>query len=299
MRTFLAVCAVLASSQAFAQAPAAPEPAPEAMPISMIKPNLYMITGDGGNSELLITDKGALLVDTKLPGDKDYNELMRVIGTVTKQPIKVVIITHHHVDHAGNDERFIASGAQVIGQKNMPKLMEKYFVPRRMKVPLTPPATLYDKTYNVKLGKEQAKLYYFGIGHTGADTVVLFPKLKTIVFSDLLVADPLPPLFDGGPGGGSLRGTANVIGEALKLDWDTAVPGHGEKPLTRADVVAFKGKLDKLAERVQAAVDAGTPKDQVVKSLKTDDLGWKLEGPFWSTPERLDILYAEFSKNKK
>jgi glyoxylase-like metal-dependent hydrolase (beta-lactamase superfamily II) len=234
MRIFLAACGVLAWSQAHAQAPVAPPP-PVSMPISVIKPNLYMITGDGGNAEVLITDKGVLLVDTKLPGERDYNELLRVIGTVTKQPIKVVIITHHHVDHAGNIDRFIASGAQVIGQRNMPERMAAYFVPRRMSARLTPPTTLYDKTYDVKLGEEQAKLYNFGPAHTGDDTIVLFPKLKTVVFGDLVVADPLPPLFDGGPGGGSLRGLANTLGEALKLDWDAAVPGHGERPLTRAD----------------------------------------------------------------
>jgi cyclase len=286
---------MLAGTGALAQAPAAPRAPPPPMRIDKVKPNLYFIVGGGGNVELRVTPKGAILVDTKNMNDKDYGDLMNLIGSVTKEPVKVVVDTHHHADHTGNNEKFLAAGATVIGQQNMPKIFEHYTTRLAPHTPASP-TTLYDKTYDVKLGGVEARLYHFGPGHTGADTLVYFPADKAIAFGDLLVTDPTVPNYDAGNGQGSLLGFDHSLGEALKLKWDTAFPGHGDKPLTRAEVVAYKAKIDQLISRIKAAIDAGTPKSQLIQSIKTDDLGWKIGGQFWAPPERVDALVDELSK---
>ena len=126
----LASAAVLAFGAAQAQAPAGRAPAnrppPPPMKIEKIKPDLYFITGGGGNSELRVTKDGAFLVDTKLMNDKDYNDLINLISGVSPKPVKIVVDTHHHADHTGNNEKFIAAGAKVIGQENIPKIFEHY-----------------------------------------------------------------------------------------------------------------------------------------------------------------------------
>ena len=68
-------------------------------PIRMLKPNLYVVPGAGANSIVRVTNEGVILVDTKLPGEANYNGLLEQIKTVTPQPVKVVIVTHHHADH--------------------------------------------------------------------------------------------------------------------------------------------------------------------------------------------------------
>jgi glyoxylase-like metal-dependent hydrolase (beta-lactamase superfamily II) len=264
------------------------------MTITEVKPGLYFIVGGGGNSELKVTPKGDILVDTKNMNDKDYNDLMGLIGSVSKEPVKIVVDTHHHADHTGNNEKFIASGAQVIGQQNLPKIFEHYTSTLAPHTPASP-TTLYEKSMDVKLGGAVAKLYHFGAGHTGADTIVYFPKDKAIAFGDLLVEDPTVPNYDAGNGGGSILGFQHSLGEALKLDWDVAFPGHGGKPLTKDEVKAYKVKIDQLISRIKAAIDAGTPKAQLIQSIKTDDLGWKLGGIFWAPPARVDALVDELS----
>jgi glyoxylase-like metal-dependent hydrolase (beta-lactamase superfamily II) len=300
----LALSTALLACSAMAQAPApeaaapaappAPRPPPPPMTITEVKPNLYFIVGGGGNSELRTTKAGAILVDAKLLTDKDYNDLLALAAGVSKTPIKVVIITHHHADHSGNDEKFIAAGAKVIGQKAMPEILKTY---KTTLAPHTPaaPTTLYDKTYAVNLGGAHVKLYHFGAGHTGADTVVYFPKDKAIAMGDLLVMPPTVPNYDAGGGGGSLKGFDNSLHQALKLKWDTAFPGHGAAPITRDAFKAYTAKIDQLVSRIQAAVEAGTPKAQLIQSIKTDDLGFKLGGQFWTPPARVDALVAEFS----
>ena len=61
------------------------------MAIKQIKPGLYMVTGNGGNSTVRVTDQGVILVDTKNLGDQFYNELVALIKTVSPQPVKYAL----------------------------------------------------------------------------------------------------------------------------------------------------------------------------------------------------------------
>ena len=307
MKTQLAAAttalAVLASTAALAQPPAgggapANRPPPPPMKIEMIKPDLYFITGGGGNSELRVTKAGALLVDTKNLNDKDYGDLMRLIGETTKEPVKIVVDTHHHADHTGNNEKFIAAGAQVIGQENIPKIFEHYTTTLAPHTPASP-TVLYKDKKDVKLGGVEFKLYHFSAGHTGGDTIVYFPKDKAIAFGDLLVEAPTVPNYDAGNGQGSILGFDKALGDALELKWDLAIPGHGDKPMTRDEVVEYKKKIDQLISRIRDAIRAGIPKDKLIASIKSDDLGWKLGGQFWAPAPRVDALVDELSATSK
>ena len=294
--TLAASAAALIAGAALAQPPAgAPRPPPPPMRIDKVKPDLYFIVGGGGNAELKVTKAGAILVDTKNLNDKDYGDLINLIGSVTKEPVKIVVDTHHHADHTGNNEKFIASGAKVIGQENLPKIFEHYTTTLAPHTPASP-TVLYKEHMDVKLGGVEAKLYHFGPGHTGADTLVYFPADKAIAFGDLLVTAPTVPNYDAGNGQGSLLGFDHSLGEALKLKWDTAFPGHGDKPLTRDEVIEYKKKIDQLISRIRDSINAGVPKDKLIASIKTDDLGWKLGGQFWAPPARVDALVDELSK---
>lgn len=294
----LAASAAMIAGQALAQPPAgapAARPPPPPMRIDTIKPGLYFIVGGGGNAELKVTKAGAILVDTKNLNDKDYGDLMKLIGSVTQEPVKIVVDTHHHADHTGNNEKFIAAGAQVIGQENIPKIFEHYTTTLAPHTPASP-NVLYKDRKDVKLGGTEVKLYHFGPGHTGGDTVVYFPQDKAIAFGDLLVELPTVPNYDAGNAQGSLLGFDRSLGEALKLKWDVAFPGHGDKPMTRDEVVEYKKKIDQLISRIRDAINAGVPKNHLIASLKTDDLGWKIGGQFWAPPARVDALVDELSK---
>src|SRR5437867_13302291 len=65
-------------------------------PIQQVKPGLYMVAGAGANSLVRVTPAGVILMDTKLPGDQNYNDLVAQIRSITEQSVKFVIVTHHH-----------------------------------------------------------------------------------------------------------------------------------------------------------------------------------------------------------
>ena len=306
MKTILAattaVFAVLACGAALAQAPAGAPPAnrppPPPMKITEVKPGLYFIVGGGGNSELRVTKAGDILVDTKNLNDKDYGDLTQLIDQVSKgATVKIVVDTHHHADHTGNNEKFIAAGAKVIGQENIPKIFEHYTTTLAPHTPASP-NVLYKDKKDVKLGGAVARLYHFSAGHTGGDTIVYFPKDKAIAFGDLLVEAPTVPNYDAGNGQGSLLGFQHELAEGLKLKWDVAFPGHGGEPMTRDQVVEYKKKIDQLISRIRDSIRAGVPKDKLIAALKTDDLGWKIGGQFWAPPARVDALVEELSDKK-
>ena len=87
-----------------AQQPAAPpaggRAAPQPQAIQQVKPGLYMITGAGANTTVRVTSQGLIVVDGKLAGQANYDALMALIKGVSDQPIKYLIVTHHHADHS-------------------------------------------------------------------------------------------------------------------------------------------------------------------------------------------------------
>ena len=288
MKTFL--IALLATA-AFAQAPAGRgggRGAPQAQAIQQIKPNLYMVTGAGGNSTFRITPDGVILVDGKLPGEENYNGLMALIKGATDKPVKYMIVTHHHADHTGNNQRFIDAGVQIIATENLKKNLVTY---ESNGVKPAPPTMTYPGAeYTLKFGGATVELHHFGNAHTSGDTVVYFPDLKTVCLSDVVTTGRTGPLIDYA-GGGSATDWTNVLAAVLKLDFDAAVPGNGDV-MTKADVQAYKTKYDTWLSRAREAVKQGVPQDKLLAEIKTDDLGFTPRVP------KADAFYAELSASK-
>jgi glyoxylase-like metal-dependent hydrolase (beta-lactamase superfamily II) len=265
---------------------AAPDPVEK---IQQIKPNLYWIPGAGANSVILVTSEGIILVDTKNPGDEIYTALADQIKAVSNQPIKYVLNTHHHPDHTGNNGKFVATGAQVVGLEKMKNLMT---TDARTKDIAGPPTTTFARDHTVKLGGAQVDAHYYGSSHTGGDTVVYFPAQKFVMVSDTIpVANPTPGIGFGG-GGGSAAQVPGLLDRILKLDFDTALAGRGN-PMTRADVQAYKAKWDTFMTRVRDAVAKGATKDTLAAQVKQDDLGWAFNAAFFGN------LYDELQTNPK
>ena len=124
----------------------------------------------------------------------------------------------------------------------------------------------------------------FGIVTTFDFKVVYLPDLKVVAVGDLFAATPNPDFSAGG----SLLGWGPVLAQILKLDFDVVVPGTGPM-VARADLEAFKTKIDALTARAIKLVKEGVPKDRLMAELKTDDFGWR----FTFTGNQLDRFYSE------
>jgi len=290
MRTLISVTfAVLLVARTVAQSPPPPQAGGRGggqpvQPISPpLRPGLFMVTGAGANSIVRVTNDGVILVDGKLPGEENYNALMAQIKSVTDKPVKYMIVTHHHADHTGNNDRFLAAGVKIIAQENLNKNLETYqFNPRPAKADIT-----YEKEYAVHLRGTTAEVHHFGRSHTSGDSVVYFPDLKVVVMSDALTTGSQGPLIDYA-GGGSALEWLHVLDEVLKLDITGVIPGNGPI-LGPAYLKDYRMKLGIVVDRLTDLVRKGVAKDQILMQLKTDDIGWTPRIP------SIDGLYAELS----
>jgi glyoxylase-like metal-dependent hydrolase (beta-lactamase superfamily II) len=259
--------------------------------IKMVKPGIYMVTGAGGNSVVRVTNDGIVVVDTKNPGEANYNGLMDQIKTVSMQPVKYVVVTHIHSDHSGNVEAFLKSGAQVVVHENFIKNIDTYTGAKPAK-----PNVTYAKDYSIKLGSaEVAHVYHFDSGHTSGDSIVYFPDVGVVAMGDELSTNTNCDY----PQGGSIPGWAKSLDAVLKLNFDTAIAGHGNDPMTKADLQTLKTKMDSITKNAIELVKKGTPKDQLVAQIQAADANATVGAVLQNNAGRIDLFFEEISKMAK
>ena len=258
------------------------------------KDGLYLMPGfdggmSGGNIAILVTGEGVLIVDNKY--SYSYDDIIRQIATVTSQPIRYVLNTHHHFDHAGSNASFMP-GAQVIGHENVRANMLRNFGPSAS--PDGAPKITYRDQTSIHLGEAEVQAHHLGCGHTNGDSVILFPEQRTIHTGDLFIwgdrmdGSTMAPFIDYYNGGCASDWVA-TLDRVLELDFDTVIPGHG--PLLRkAEVRIFRDKFEQLVSRVGRLIADGVTRDEIASQLNISDLNWPLAS------DRVQAIYDEFSR---
>jgi glyoxylase-like metal-dependent hydrolase (beta-lactamase superfamily II) len=250
----LIVAVALSAQQA---KPAAP------MQIEKVKDGLYLIRGpfnrcapngctpaygddgllhEAGDVAVRVTSEGLILVDNKY--DNNVAEILEKVKSVSPLPVKYVLNTHHHTDHAGGDATFITT-TEIIAHRNV----RDNFL--RNKQPGAPRVTFSDQA-SVFLGGVEARAYYFGRGHTNGDAVIHFPDLRVIHTGDLITEGM--PVLDYRNGASAVE-WVSVLDKILTLDFDVVIPGHG--PLL--DKARIRSDRQKLATMVCCTKRATLP----------------------------------------
>jgi glyoxylase-like metal-dependent hydrolase (beta-lactamase superfamily II) len=230
--------------------------------IEQVKDGLYAIIGSGGNVGVRVTPEGVILIDDKFP--RNFTEIQELVAQVSDQPVRYVINTHHHGDHAGGNVEYI-NIAEIIAHQNARDNMVKGDQD-------APPRVVFTDQTAVYLGGVEVRAFYMGRGHTNGDAVIYFPDLRTVHGGDLLHG--IAPFIDYGNGGSS-SGWVTTLNNILALDFDTAIPGHGAI-MDRNDVVDFRNQMEAVRARMADLIRSGTPKSEASARIKTDDLSWTM-----------------------
>ena len=297
--SILCTAAWVAASQI--QKPALP------LRLQQVRGGLHMISGEGGNIAVDVTDAGVVLVDDMF--DRNHADVLTQIKSLTNQPLRYVLNTHQHDDHAGGDLKMLPL-AEVIAHKNVRANLSHIKQPYYEDTPGTPiglPRVTFSDELSVHLGDGEIRALYFGRGHTNGDAVVYFPELKAIHTGDLFLGRTAAPAAGRPRGvniyvdyaqGGSFIEWSRTLDRILRLDFDTVIPGHGPVS-TKADVVAFKADLEAMRSRVTELIKSGGSRDAVVAMMEKD-YGWRATGCPPSPPtagclqfQQIDSLIAE------
>ncbi len=228
----------------------------------------------GVNAGIVIGDEGLLVVDT-LTTAKEAAAFLADIRNITDKPIRYVINTHYHLDHAFGNCVFADSGAIVIGHANCrSRILEikdqalegaKSFGLDDAELEgtrIVVPAMAFEKALELDLGNRAVRLLSSGqASHTGGSIFVWVPDRKVVFAGDILFTDFHPYLAEG-----DLKGWAKTLDQLLALGAEKIIPGHG--PLSGSkDVKAMKAYLTAFDHHARSLCTTTTDIEQITAEM--------------------------------
>jgi glyoxylase-like metal-dependent hydrolase (beta-lactamase superfamily II) len=253
-----------------------------------LAPGVYAAVGDTGrgsegrpNAGFIVTDSGVVLIDA-MASPRQGEELVQAIRSVTSQPIKWLILTHHHPDHhfgaivfrrlgakviahpdrrvlanEGGEDALMANWVRVVGLDAM-RGFEFADVPDR---PVTGTDTL-------RLGGRSLIITHPGAAHSAGDLMIWLPRERILFAGDVLVEDGVTMVVDGSSG--LLLQALTAIDSLKPRD---VVPGHGAIPVRPTALVArTREYITGLRTAMRSAVEQGTPMGRAMASLPPADV---------------------------
>lgn len=264
--------------------------------VTKVAGNVYMLEGSGGNIGVSVGDDGIVIVDDQFAPLAP--KIKTALKGITDKPLRFVINTHFHGDHAGGNVEF-GKEATIIAHENVRKRLQHGGTVGGNEVQGAPKEALPVITFNdratVHLNGEDIRAIHFPNGHTDGDSVIFFPQSNVVHMGDDFVTYGFPfvDVQNGGSVSGMIAGLEKVL--AMIPADVRIIPGHG--PLsTAADVHKFVDMLKDTRALVGKAAAGGKTADQ----MKSDHLLAKYEDlgkGFIKTDAWIDLLLADIQKN--
>jgi len=230
------------------------------------------------NAGIVIGKDAVLVVDT-LTSAREAEQFLADIRNITDKPVRYVVNTHYHLDHAFGNCVFTDIGAMVIGharcRESLIRTGERtlenpamYGLPKDFwaGTKIKAPCVSFEQEMTVDLGGTTVKLIHSDMAsHTAGSIVVVVPEQRVLFAGDILFTDFHPYL-----GEGDLKGWARTLDMMYTMDVNHIIPGHG--PLsTKRDLEEMKTYLSvfnkQATELCAGANDAGKLAAKMLKTL--------------------------------
>jgi len=281
----------------FAAAALAQAPAPAPLMVHQLKPNVYWIEGGGGNSGVIIGDKGVIVVDAKTTPAAG-KELLDDIAKITPKPVNTVILTHSDGDHVNGLASFPA-GITIIAHENNTKEQEKALaVGGRGAPPAGHPPTqpIAKNKENLKIDAEKIQLLHWASAHTSGDLVVYLPSEK-IVFTGDIIATQLPDPLIHLEKDGSSEGWITTTKGIAALNAEQFIPGHGNVQ-AKADIEKRLTDAEAKRAKIKDLVAQGKSLDDIKKEVGDQPAAQGRGGRGPNFPTFTEVVYRELTQKK-
>ena len=226
-----------------APALAAAQAPPAAPPVDRIGDGVFKI---GGNYTSLAVDMGdhVLVVESGQNDARGMAVMAAARQAIPGKPIRFVVNSHPHFDHAGGLGAAVAEGATILTHRNNEPVLERLLSGNRSLIGDSLSKVTNRRTNVVEgVGSRDVRkgtngkiveLHHIPNEHSDGMLAVLLPAEKVLWTADITVVTPNPVQL------GTLRAAVAALNR-LKLDYDAWIPAHPpnpDRPITKADVLA-------------------------------------------------------------
>ena len=216
--------------------------APAGPPVEKLGDGAFKI---GGNYASLAIDMGdhVLVIESGQSDARGMTVMAAAKRAIPNKPIRFVVNSHPHFDHASGLAAAVAEGATLLTHRNNEEVLERL---------LSGPRTLIgdslakvanrrtnvveavgDRDVRKGTNGKVVELHRIPNEHSDGMLAVYLPAEKVLWTADITAVNPNPAQL------GVLKSTVEVINR-LKLDFNTFIPAHPpnpDRPLTRDDVM--------------------------------------------------------------
>ena len=270
----------------------AKEAKPQVIRAERVSPELSCLYGEGGNVGVLKAADGLLVVDSKFA--KTAADLKAAIRTLSRQPVRILVNTHHHGDHVGGNG-LLGQDARIIAHQNCRKTLLASLAPGTTAAEAAIPTETYAKQVRFEFGSEVVQLIHFGPGHTSGDSVVVFENAKVVMTGDLFFHG-MPPYIDVAAGADTANWIRTLRTLAERYPDFKVIPGHGQVASMK-ELSAFAAYLGFLRQQVSEAMGAKKTREQAMKTIDmTRYAHLKERGDFLTLRNNVGWVYDEMSR---
>jgi cyclase len=208
-----------------------------------VRPNVFVYAFRGGetiadsygaNCTAVVGRDAVLLVDP-LIAPAHARRVEAAVASRTRTPVRFVVLTHHHTDHALGSSHFARQGAAVVAHPACAARMAAehpgLVAARRADPSLAglfadaEPAdatVLVESADTIDLGGTRARILHTGHGHTPGDIAVHLPEESVGICGDL-VSNGYHVNYEDAAVAGLARGLETLASFGCR----TYIPGHG------------------------------------------------------------------------
>jgi glyoxylase-like metal-dependent hydrolase (beta-lactamase superfamily II) len=245
--------------------------------VQTLRRNITVLLGAGGNIAVLTGPDGKLLIHAEIVTARP--NVSKAIAGINADPIKQLINTHWHFDHAGGNEWVHEAGASILAHENTRKHLSvatraegwKHTFPAAP--PGAMPSTVFAEEHTLHTNNTTLALKHYLPAHTDSDISVHFVEADIFHTGDTFWNRNYP--FIDYSTRGSIDGTIRAAEANITKVTDSmiVIPGHGAVG-RKADLILFRDVMVELREKVAALKKQGRSLAEVIAArpgVRTDE----------------------------
>ncbi|MGJ5176479.1 MBL fold metallo-hydrolase [Bradyrhizobium oligotrophicum] len=264
--------------------------------VHKLRGGVSVLEGSGGNVGVLSGPDGKVMIDAGITASKP--RMLEALASLGNEPVRHLINTHWHFDHADGNEWVHDQGAAITAHENTRKHLktmqrvEDWNFDFPALAPSAVPTDVFSERTRLAVNRSTIELQYYGPAHTDSDILVHFVEADILHVADTFW-NGIYPFIDYSTGGsidGMIRAADANLAKAC--DKTIVIAGHGVPVSDRAGLQDYRDMLVAIRDNVARLKKQEKTLEAVVAARPTAafDAKW---GQFVITPALFTKLVYE------